>query len=203
MTATVLTPLPVAEDKGLNEAMSETYRHHELAQLATVEMADPLERFREQVYRTWLPKLGALEDGVGYADWFHGAEIDGAVALKQYTAHEIRDLRDTDRIHWKESAYSAQVLQKISMPIDPSHSFGGKGQGPVIFVRDEESGVVIVVNGNHRAGAVMMERYNPKDSPLYVVEFSSVEAYEKFAGTSLSSERYLDIEVEQGPRRHS
>jgi hypothetical protein len=154
------------------------------------------------VYESWLPKCGESADGVSWKSWFQNAEHDGAVQLKQYTPSELRELRDSDKIHWKEECHYEQVLRKIQMPIDPARSFSGRGEGPVLFVKDVDRGVVIVVNGNHRAGAVMLEEHNPTNSPLYVVEFSSIEAYEKFAETPLTKRSYLNIQVEPGSRKH-
>lgn len=178
--------------------------HYELAVSAATETSrlSPEEQFRKQVYETWIPKWDEEIDGVPPRDWFANAEHDGAVELKKYNPAELRQLRDTDKILWKEECHFEQVLAKIRTPIDPARSFAGRGEGPVIFVRDEERGLVIVVNGNHRTGAVMMEKYNPSDSPLYVVEFSSVEAFEKFCGVRPSDRGYMNIQVEQGGRRH-
>jgi hypothetical protein len=201
-TRTSKTPATKVDTEKTEEFLPhvhDTLRHTELADLKLPRKLEPIEEFRKQVYETWLPKWDETIDGVSSTIWFENAEQDGAVQLKEYTPAELRTLRELDQIHWKEEYHYEQVLKNIQLPFDPARPFSRRGEGPVIFVKNQD--VVIVVNGNHRAGAVMLEEYNRTHSPLYVVEFSSIDAYEKFADCPLTSRSYLDISVEPGGRR--
>jgi hypothetical protein len=168
--------------------------------VASEPLTDPVERFRDRVVATWLPKCH--DDGFNAADWFKHAESLGAVRCKMYTPEQLRALDEMDALLWKEAYHFTDVLRAIKLPMDPSRTFSGRGEGPVIFVREpDRNNAVIVVNGNHRAGAVMREEYNPDGHPLYVLEFASPECYEKFAGVPLSAKLYIGIDVCEGRRR--
>jgi len=159
-----------------------------------------LELLREQVYHTWLPKWDETIDGLPAQEWFAKAESEGNVCFRVYTPQELRGLQDHDRLYWKEECHYADALKSITLPRDPGRSFKGMGEGPLVFVRHQEREAVIVVNGNHRTGAVMSQELNPMGSPLFAVVFSSAEVYEKFAGMPLSPRSYLAIPVVEGDR---
>lgn len=159
-----------------------------------------LERFRDQVLTTWVPKLNELDlDAVAY---FKEAESCGDIKCKMYTPEQLRALDNMDRLLWKEECHYSEVLNKIKMPLDPNHSFAEQFEGPVLFIRcPERNDGVIIVNGNHRTGAVMLEKYNPDGHPLYVLEFASIEAYKKLTESTPSEKLYISIKEETGGRR--
>lgn len=180
------------------ESVGENYR---LTLPSQERKEHPLESFRHQALTTWVPKCNEIDfDAV---EWFKHAESCGAIKCKMYTPEELRALDNMDRLLWKEKCHYSENLKRIKMPLNPDHSFAGRYEGPVLFVRDlERENSVIIVNGNHRTGAVMREEYNPAGHPLYVLEFVSIDVYEKLSGSSLSSKLYIGIEVEMGGRRH-
>lgn len=161
---------------------------------------DPVGCFRKQVLDTWVPKWN--EDNFNATDWFKHAESVGAITCKMYTPEQLWALENRDGLLWKEECHYSNVLRSIKLPLDPARSFSGRAEGPVVFVRcPERENAVIVVNGNHRAGAIMREEYNPHGHPLYALEFANVECFEKFAGMELSDKLYMGLEIRQGPRK--
>jgi hypothetical protein len=159
-----------------------------------------LSMLRDQVYDTWIPKCDEEIAGLSPAEWFASAEIDGDICFKAYSPAALRALQDMDRLYWKEECLYEDVLKGISMPLDPARSFAGRAEGPIILVRCPERDVVMVVNGNHRVGAVMREEFNPTNSPLFVVEFANPRVYEQFTGAPLTRTSYLAIDVREGGR---
>lgn len=164
--------------------------------------SNPLDQFRDRIIKTLLPKWN--EPNIDAVELFRHAELTGDVSCKTYSAAELQLLDNQDRLLWKEKALYTAVLDSIRLPFDTKHDFDGFGDGPVIFVRDPvRRNAVIIVNGNHRTGAVMREEYNPKGHPLYVLEFSAPEIFEKLTGCPLSSTLYLNPDVEPGRRPRS
>ena len=156
--------------------------------------------FRDQVLTTWIPKCNEPHlDAVAY---FKEAESCGDIKCKMYTPEQLRALDNMDRLLWKEEYHYSEVLKKIKMPLDPDRSFAEPCEGPVLFIRcPERNNGIIIVNGNHRTGAVMLKEYNPAGHPLYVLEFASIEAYKKLTESTPSEKLYIGIEVKSGGRR--
>lgn len=163
-------------------------------------MKDPVGCFRQQLLDTWLPKL--QDEDFNATEWFQHAEALGVITCKMYTPEQLWALDQRDALLWKEGCHFNNVLGSIKLPLDPQRAFSGPGEGPVMFVRcPDRRDAVVVVNGNHRTGAVFREEYNPERHPLYVLEFANPECFEKFAGTPLSEYFYIGIDVREGPRR--
>ena len=156
--------------------------------------------FREQVLTTWVPKC--TEHNLDAVAFFKEAESSGAIKCKMYTPKQLLSLDNVERLLWKEEYHYSEVLKKIKMPLDPDRSFAEPCEGPVLFIRcPERNDGVIIVNGNHRTGAVMLEKYNPDGHPLYVLEFASIEAYKKLTESTPSEKLYISIKEETGGRR--
>lgn len=156
--------------------------------------------FRDQVRTTWIPKCNEL--GFDAVAFFKEAESCGAIKCKMYTPKQLLHLDNVDRLLWKEEYHYSDVLKKIKMPLDPDHSFAEPCEGPVLFIRcPERNNGIIIVNGNHRTGAVMLKEYNPDSHPLYVLEFASIEVYKKLTGITPSDILYIGIEEKSGGRR--
>lgn len=156
--------------------------------------------FREQVLTTWVPKC--VEHKLDAVAIFKKAESSGAIKCKMYTPKQLLNLDNMDRLLWKEEYHYSDVLKKIKMPLDPDRSFSRLYEGPVLFIRcPERNNGIIIVNGNHRTGAVMLREYNPERHPLYVLEFASIEVYKKLTGITLSDILYIGIEEKSGGRR--
>ncbi len=156
--------------------------------------------FREPVLTTWVPKC--TEHNLDAVAFFKKAEYSGAIKCKMYTPKQLLSLDNVERLLWKEEYHYSEVLKKIKMPLDPDPSFAKPCEGPVLFIRcPKRNNGIIIVNGNHRTGAVMLKEYNPDSHPLYVLEFASIEVYKELTGITLSDIFYINIEEKSGGRR--
>jgi|GEM_PF-4476450 len=155
----------------------------------------------DTIIETWLYKIDD-DDPRCPVEQYRAMRAAGEVSCKEYSAEELRTLNTYDLLRWTEAAHYKAILAGITLPLDPSRDLSTPGSGPVIFVRlAAPVGAVLVLNGNHRTGAVVREEYNPYDHPLQVLEFSSTDAWEKMIGISISGNQYVDIQVEPGRRR--
>ena len=157
---------------------------------------------REEILSTWLPKFNEPAENFDAIAWFKEKEHQGLLTVKEYSAHQLRTLESKDKLHWKESCHFENVLNRISLPLDPSRSFENAGTSPIIFVHNPDRDCLVVMNGNHRTGKVFWEEHNPDNHPVHVLEFSSLELYEKLVGSELGwGTTYLNVPIVQGNRR--
>jgi hypothetical protein len=161
---------------------------------------EPLNIFREQVISTWLPKLNDPDHDA--AEIFLEAEAEKLVKFTTYTPAQLHALDKLDRLAWKEAFHYEDVLSQISFPVDVDRTFHGRGEGPILFVREASAACerVVVVNGNHRTGAAMREDLNPGGHSIYVVEFADSDVYAKIMDCRLSLPSYIDIDTLPGGR---
>lgn len=158
---------------------------------------------REEIVNTWLPKFNEPDENFDAVAWFKEKEQQGLLSVKEYSAEHLRALESRDKLHWKESCHFESVLNRISLPLDPSRSFENAGTSPIIFVHNPDRDCLVVMNGNHRTGKVFWEEHNPDNHPVQVLEFSSLEIYEKLVGFEIGwGITYLNVSIEQGDRRY-
>ena len=163
----------------------------------------PLGVLREEIVNTWLPKFNEPDENFDAVAWFKEKEQQGLLTVKEYSAADLRALESRDQLHWKESCHFEDVLNQISLPLDPSRSFENAGTGPIIFVHNPDRDCLVVMNGNHRTGKVFWGEHNPDNHPVHVLEFRSLELYEKLAGSHQGwGNTYLNVWIEPGDRRY-
>ena len=92
----------------------------------------------------------------------------GAIKVSQLSRKELLGLLDQDKLIWKEQNVSRDVLDGITMPLDPRHVRRAevRGEGPVIMVDTGEK--LVILNGNNRIYKTLFE--NPGKHPVFAIK---------------------------------